>query len=497
MKVLLDTNIIIHRETPKVVNADIGVLFNWLDKLNYKKYIHPITIEELKRNKDQKTVETFNIKIQSYNQIINPAPESDLLKNVSLQIDTTENDKNDTKLLNEVLCDRVEILISEDKKIHIKAELLGIADRVFKIDQFLEMVVANNPKLIDDKVPWVKQEYFAKVDLQNSFFDSFREDYQGFDKWFNKKADEISYICYSNNALSAFLYIKIEDEDENYSDIEPIFKPKKRLKIGTFKVTSNGFKIGERFLKIIFDNALKSKVDEIYVTIFEKSAEQIRLIDLLEEWGFEKWGVKKSTGEIVLTKNFDRTQKINLLAPKRSFPFTSQDSKVYIVPIYPAYHTDLFPDSILRNESPVDFIENKPHRNALSKVYISRSHFKALNSGDIIVFYMTGGIYKGVVTTVGIVESVTTNIPNLETFITLCKKRTVFTDEELKEHWTYYPNLKPFVVKFIYSYTFRKRPNLQWLIENGIIADINSVPRGFQEISRGNFRKITQYSIGK
>ena len=238
-------------------------------------------------------------------------------------------------------------------------------------------------------------------------------------------------------------------------------------------------------------------MDEIYVTIFEKSAEQIKLINLLEEWGFEKWGVKKSTGEIVLAKNFDRNQEINLLAPKKSFPFISQDSKVYLVPIYPSYHTDLFPDSILRNESPVDFIENKPHRNALSKVYISRSHFKALNSGDIIVFYMTGGMYKGVVTTVGIVESVTSNIPNLETFITLCKKRSVFTDEELKEHWTYYPNLKPFVVKFIYSYTFRKRPNLQWLIDNEIIVDINSVPRGFQEISRENFRKIAQYSIGK
>ncbi len=497
MKVLLDTNIIIHRETPKVVNADIGVLFYWLDRLNYKKYIHPLTIEELNRNKDQNTVETFNIKVKSYNLIINPAPESELLKSVSLQIDRTENDKNDTKLLNEVLCDRVDIFISEDKKIHTKAELLGIADRIFKIDQFLEMVFADNPNLVDYKVLAVKKEYFAKVDLQNSFFDSFREDYQGFDKWFNKKADEISYICYSNNALSAFLYIKTEDETENYSDIDPIFKPKKRLKIGTFKVTSNGFKIGERFLKIIFDNALKSKVDEIYVTVFEKSAEQIRLINLLEEWGFEKWGIKKSTGEIVLIKNFDRNQEINLAAPKKCFPFISQDSKVFIVPIYPAYHTDLFPDSILRNESPINFVENKPHRNALSKVYISRSHFKALNSGDIVVFYMTGGIYKGVVTTVGIVESVTTNIPNLETFLTLCKKRSVFTDEQLKEHWNYYPQLKPFVVKFIYSYTFRKRPNLQWLINNGIISDINSVPRGFQEISRENFRKIAQYSIGK
>jgi len=28
----------------------------------------------------------------------------------------------------------------------------------------------------------------------------------------------------------------------------------------------NGFKLGERFLKIVFDNALQQKVDEIYVT---------------------------------------------------------------------------------------------------------------------------------------------------------------------------------------------------------------------------------------
>lgn len=498
MKVLLDTNIIIHRETPKIINSDIGILFYWLEKLNYKKYIHPLTIEELNRNKDEKTVASFNVKIQSYNQIINVSPESEYLKEISQRIDINDNDKNDTKLLNEVFCNRVDILISEDKKIHTKAELLGIADKVFKIDQFLEMVFAENPTLVDYKVLSVKKEYFAKVDLQNSFFDSFREDYVGFDKWFNKKADEISYICYSNDNLSAFLYIKTEDVEENYSDIEPIFEPKRRLKIGTFKVTSNGYKIGERFLKIIFDNALvDKKIEEVYVTIFEKSTEQIRLINLLEEWGFEKFGVKKSTGELVLVKNFDRTQEINIENPKKTFPFISNYSKIYIVPIYPDYHTDLFPDSILRNESPIDFIENKPHRNALSKVYISRSQFKALSSGDIVVFYMTGGIHKGVVTTFGIVEKVIDNIPDLGTFISHCKKRSVFTEEELKNHWNYYPNLKPFVVKFIYSYSYRKRPNLKWLIENGIIADINSVPRGFQEISRENFHKISQYSIGK
>jgi len=499
MKVLFDTNIIIHREASKVINQDIGVLFNWIDKLKYSKFIHPATIEELNRNQNEQTVATMAIKIQSYNLIRNIAPSSDRLEYISKQIDTTANDENDTKILNEVFCDRVDILISEDKKIHTKAQLLGIADRVFKIDQFLEKITVENPELVDYKVLAVKKTDFAQVNLQCPFFDSFREDYVGFDRWFNKKADEIAYVCYSNNILAAFLYIKVEDENENYADIEPNFKRKKRLKIGTFKVTSNGFKIGERFLKIIFDNALQYHVSEIYVTIFDKRSEQIRLIALLEEWGFCFHGLKSTqTGnERVYVKNFQKDQEINLLQPKKTFPFISKENKVYIVPIYPEYHTELFPDSILRTESPMDFTENEPHRNALSKVYISRSYERSLQSGDIIVFYRTGGIRKGVATTYGIVESVIDNIPDEATFIRYCRKRSVFNDQQLKEHWNYSKSNKPFIVNFIYAHSFRKRPNLKWLNENGVIPDILDMPRGFREISRESFIKIAKYSIEK
>jgi hypothetical protein len=499
MKVLLDTNIIIHREAAKIVNEDIGILFNWFDKLKYSKYIHPATIEELKRNQDAKTVSTMAIKIGSYNLIRNLAPRSDALETVSKQIDTTPNDGNDTLILNEVFSDRVDILISEDKKIHTKAQLLGIADKVFKIDQFLEKVTAEHPDLVDYKVLAVKKVDFAQINLQDSFFDSFREDYDGFDKWFNKKADEIAYVCYSDNILSAFLYIKVEDENENYSDIEPTFKKKKRLKIGTFKVVSNGFKIGERFLKIIFDNALQYSVLEIYVTIFDKRAEQLRLITLLEDWGFQYHGIKKTEteNEKVYIKNFEKTQEINIEQPKKTFPFSSSETKIYIVPIYPEYHTELFPDSILRTESPKSFTESEPYRNALSKVYISRSHFKDLKSGDYIVFYRTGTVYTGVVTTFGIVESTFRNIPDLNTFIRLCRKRSVFNDDKLKEFWNFYPNLKPFIVNFLYTYSYKKRPNLKWLNENGIIPNILDMPRGFREISREDFFKIANYSIGK
>ena len=120
MKALLDTNIIIHREASKVINQDIGILYRWLDRAKYTKCVHSLTISEIEKYKNQQTVETFQIKLNSYEHIEIPSPlQAEVLK-VSSKIDVNDNDKNDTQLLNEVFDGRVDILITEDKKIHKK-----------------------------------------------------------------------------------------------------------------------------------------------------------------------------------------------------------------------------------------------------------------------------------------------------------------------------------------------------------------------------------------
>jgi len=497
MRALLDTNIIIHRETSRIINKNIGILFQWLDKMGYIKNVHPITVEELKRHTDKEIVHSMGIKLDSYQILNTVAPLHENVEKTSDEIDTTGNDKNDTLLLNEVYCSRVDLLITEDKKIHQKAKALGIEDKVFRIESFIEKATAENPSLVDYKTLSVKKEYFGNIDLRDSFFDSFREDYQGFDKWFNKKAEETSYICSYEGAINSFLFIKKEDERENYSDITPALPPKKRLKIGTFKVTANGFKLGERFLKIIFDNALKFKVEEIYVTIFDKSSEQKRLIELLEYWGFKFWGTKETaTGtENVYVRHFKKpADKDN---PKLTFPFLSREARVFLIPIKPEFHTELFPDSILRTESPLDFVENEPHRNAIKKVYVSHSLERNLNTGDLIVFYRTGGYYKSVITTIGIVEDLVypSTIENLKS---ACRKRTALSDKELLSYWNRYQR-KPFVVNFLYAYTL-PNPfvlNLKRLIEIGVIDGVNDAPRGFKEIGWDSFEKIYKEAYKK
>ncbi len=490
MKVLLDTNIFIHREASHVINEDIGTLFNWLDRLHITKCVHPITIDEIGRHLDKRTVETMEIKLASYHILKTIAPLDTRIEKIVQTIDKDENDKNDSLILNELVCERVDWFITEDRAIHDKANSLSLSYRVFTINAFLEKVAAENPQLVDYKVLAVKKELFGKVNLGDSFFDSFRDDYLHFEKWFNQKADEPAYICKSGDQIIAFLYLKLEGPNEDYSDITPIFAKKKRLKIGTFKVSLNPFKLGERFLKIIFDNALTFKVEEIYVTVFPKRAGQFQLIELLKDWGFYRYGTKDSlsgTEEVYVRDFFPSFFPSN---PKLTYPYLSTKSRSFIVPIREEYHTELFPDSILRTESPLDFIENQPHRNAIKKAYISRSIERDLKLGDIIVFYRTGGYHKGVVSTIGMVDSIITSIKDEADFIRQCRKRTIFSDEELVKWWNFKPHYRPFIVNFIYVVSFQKRPNLKRLIELGIIKNIESVPRGFTQINNHNFKLI-------
>ena len=202
-------------------NIFIGQLFRWLDRLKIEKCIHPITESEITRHHNKATSTSMAIKLQSYNILRTTAPINTAIQKLISEEDKNENDINDSKLLNEVVENRVDAFITEDRKIHANAVALGIAHRVFTISSFVEKVISENPELVDYKVLSVQKVYFGNVNIADSFFDSFRADYPGFNSWFNKKSDQVAYVCYGQTWLVGFLYIKLESENENYSDIFP------------------------------------------------------------------------------------------------------------------------------------------------------------------------------------------------------------------------------------------------------------------------------------
>lgn len=493
--VLLDTNIFIKRESSDNVSFEINNLFKWFDKKHVKKYLHKNTVQELNTHKDDKVKNAMLTKVSSYDILPSFSSEKDdYFEYVISQYSQDANSKIDNALLLEVYNDNVGVLLTDDGAILKKAKDLFIRDKVITSAELLEYFEKAYPKNIEYKMLAVQLKRFDEVDINSSFFDTLREDYEGkkFDDWFKKKGNEKAYVFEDNeNHLKGFLYLKIEDENENYSDIEPILTPKRRLKVGTFKIERTGFRLGERFLKIIFENAVKWEVDEVYVTLFEsKRQEVVALKGIMEQWGFVKHGYKKSNGEMVLVK--DMKQYKDNETPKFNYPILKQNKNHYFLPIYAKYHTDLFPDNILKNEDMHLYEDKLAHRYAIEKIYLTGAYNIKAKAGDILLIYRMGeGLYKNyssVVTGMAIVQEVV-KTKNVEECISICKDRSIFKEEEIRNIY----RDRPTVLKVLDYKPFTHKVTLNEL-RNYDIVDKYSGPRSFTFIHQEQFDTI--YKLG-
>ena len=335
---------------------------------------------------------------------------------------------------------------------------------------------------------YIEYKVFSEIDLQDSFFDTLKEDYVEFSNWYQRKAQENakSFVLYENNELLAFLYLKIERD--RVEDVNPPLEAKRRLKVGTFKVDAHGTKLGERFIKRIFDTAIDKKIDEIYLTIFDKHGS---LINIFKNFGFFECGRKTTDNgiEIVLIKKIGKL-KDDIL---KDYPIVQMENKsIYGLSIYPEFHTRLFSDSILNNES-VDIIKDVSHTNSIHKIYLcSMQGVTAFKRGDIILIYRTSdgqghARFRSVITSVCIIEE-SINIHRFKTlddFLNYCRPYSIFTDDEL--NMFYRTKKYPYIIKMTYNLAFKKR------VTNGYLKDyigLNPSYWGVFEVSRIQFNQI-------
>lgn len=132
MRILLDTNIVIHRENKRVSNYSIGHLFRWIDRLKHEKVIHPYTISEIQKYRDPETQEAISVKLESY-EVLKTVhqPDAVFLAQIA-QPEKNENDHIDNCLLYEVALDHVDIFITEDRRLRNKAVPLGFQTVCFQ-----------------------------------------------------------------------------------------------------------------------------------------------------------------------------------------------------------------------------------------------------------------------------------------------------------------------------------------------------------------------------
>ena len=66
MRVLLDTNIIIYREDNKTITEEFQKVFNLLSTNKVHLLVHPLAINELKRDKNTERKDIILSKLKSY-----------------------------------------------------------------------------------------------------------------------------------------------------------------------------------------------------------------------------------------------------------------------------------------------------------------------------------------------------------------------------------------------------------------------------------------------
>lgn len=336
---------------------------------------------------------------------------------------------------------------------------------------------------------FIQLKKFRDINLNDPFFDSLKYDYPGFEGWFTKKADEKAYVFENDNGyLDAFLYLK--KEEGPVTDIVPALDSKTRVKIGTLKINPHGTRLGERFIKKAFDFAVSNNLDELYVTVFPKHE---ALVKLFQKYGFLEYGSKGEPGkeELVFLKNCNRlTGNVLLDYPK----INANGVRKYLLSIYPDFHTRLFPDSILKNES-FNVIEDVSHTNSIHKVYICKMKVGLLRHGDVLVIYRTSdnqgpARFRSVATSICVVEEVKSNkeFENLNDYLRYCSPYSVFSESELKSYYARFNNF--YVIKMTYNIALSKRLTRGKLIdevgmdENAYWGYIQLSDRQFELIQR-------------
>lgn len=481
-KVLLDTNILIDRENHVIVDSNISKLMAILfDSDQYKIVVHPMSYDDLMNNKNGSERDIILSKIDSYAKIENP-PIADQKFHDLVGIGSRRNDLIDNNLLFAVERNCVAYLVTNDNGIIKKAEKIGLGDRVVRAKDAIKLFEAIEENNIYTPVA-IKSVPLHNIDVNQSFFDSLREGYKEFNKWYSKKALEgfkayCSFLDDSDSQLGAFLYIKKEGTDEQYEGFEKKLSHNPRVKISTMKVKDKGKRIGESLIDIVFKEARAAGVSEIYTTVYPEHTD---FIDLLKEYGFvefttkttlDGFGVQRS--EIVLLKTIE----------SNTYPGIDWKRDTFIIPILPKYHKMLFPEAETEYQIRIaDLFAENAYSNAIKKAYITKSNSNKLKPGDNVCFYLSHT--RKCVTIIGTVDAVWSDFDSSQQVYELSKKRTVYNREELEKDFS--EGIK--IILFKKHIVLENPISCNELIDNGIIK---RAPQSIQKVDSEKMKKIVE-----
>lgn len=430
LRVLLDTNVIIALEDDRKLANEATTFYREASKYALLLF-HPKTLEDIQRDKDHRRLEITLSKTSKYESLEDPpAPALQFLKQLGVD-DTNPNDVVDANLLYALYRKSVNFLVTEDNGIIKWAKRLEIHEQVLTIVQASEMFsVLSKRKMPHQELVESKPVY--NLNLQDHFFDSFRNSYPKFDKWFDKISTQgrKSWVILEKGKIQA---ICIYNEERDKADSERI--PLPTLKLNSFKVSDeySGKKISELLLKMAFQYATENNLASIYLTTYP---DRKALIYVIEDFGFIH--VDEKIDELVYLKKMlkpayipDKITPVSYAIEFYPHFIDGLEIQKFIVPIKPEFHERLFPDYPGRERNNVsDISQLRPEGNTIKKAYICNSNSNKVNEGDILLFYRSHDLKE--IQSIGIVEK-TLRSSDFSEIAATVSNRTVYTLNEIKE----------------------------------------------------------------
>ena len=432
LRLLLDTNITIPLEPTSSADLESGSpevvrLVEMCQRAGVKLYLHPAAKHDLARDKNEERRRTRTLLFGKYPALEDPPPVSPATSEIVGDAEHGSNDWVDNCLLEALSRSCVHFLVSEDRGLHRKARRLGLKNVLTTCD-----ALAVVQRLFDKEIhppPAVKNVFVYSLDFEDTIFDSFREDYQGFEVWLRKCSEKHrkAWVIEQEGRIAAFSIYKEEDGTE-------IGLEGKTLKLCSFKVADQfrGLALGELLLRSAYSHARANSYKWIYLTAFAEKQEF--LLAFLEEFGFEQLPERNKNGEVLMAKPVGwqmglpkHQEPTCFLRRYGPFSFKRDDVSAFIVPIQPEYHFYLFPDT----EAQQDLFPGRfSFGNSLRKAYLCNASIRFVRPGDVVFFYKSGG--HGTIEVVGIVEDslVSSEAADVAAFV---GKRTVYRYEEIEK----------------------------------------------------------------
>lgn len=484
MNILLDTNIIIPLEdTSKILDSSFAELRKLSAEQHHCLYIHPMQLDDINRDKNQDRRKIVLSRLKQYSQIENPPILSDQECNELGLSQSNDNDKVDNNVLFALYRGAVHLLVTNDEGIHRKASKIGLLDKVYRLEQFLLLLQRYTAASFSFGYTGVKERFLYEIDKNLPFFESLRQSYDGFDKWFQKCAtDKRKCWCIEDgtgNIVAICIYK--HEQDARLTDNGDITHGR-ILKLCTFKVDpkARGKKLGERLLYIAFDYCVKNDLDWVYLHTFGE--EQKTLVGLCTDYGFSFLGKYKQDDVYIKPMKLMDDGCNSLESLIKYYPYFKDNESVqkFIIPIQPQFHEDLFPDfssmkgSLFEKDQSLYSCQG----NTIKKAYLCHSKIKTIRKGDIILFYRSKD--RKSIQCMGIVEDILFS-ENIDEVFPAIAKRTVYKYSDIQNIL----KKRTLVILFRYKALDKEISN-----ESIVDADVKGYIQSIRQISNEQYSTL-------